>query len=186
MKKLLLVLLLSAASAFAQQSATGNITITAAPALSVKSSTVSCNVSQPCTGSLQATGGVAPYTWKVSSGTLPSGFTFNSDGSFTWTPSAPVTGTVVQVTVTDSSGHSVSLNWTPGKGGTAVSEFDIYRNTNTCSPMTAIGSVTSSKTSYTDSNVSAGQKLCYGVTAKSSTGVESAMSNTAMTQVPTP
>lgn len=172
--------------ALAQNTATKNITIAAQAALSITSSQISCTVGQACSGNLLATGGMTPYTWTVSSGTVPSGFVLNADGSFAWTPSAVVAGSVVGFTVTDSAGHSVSLNWTPGSGGTAVAEFDIYRNLGGCSPLTDIGSVPASQKTYLDTKVSAGQTFCYGVTSKSAAGQESAMSNTTTVTVPTP
>lgn len=39
--------------------------------------------------SLTASGGVAPYTWAVSSGTLPAGLTLSAAGSISGTPTAP-------------------------------------------------------------------------------------------------
>ncbi|WP_174240918.1 putative Ig domain-containing protein, partial [Granulicella sp. S190] len=59
----------------------------------------------PYTATLNATGGTAPYTWSVTGGTLPAGFTLASNGSLSGTPttSANVSFTA---TVTDSSSPS--------------------------------------------------------------------------------
>jgi hypothetical protein len=51
---------------------------------SLPSGTQSVNYS----GSLQASGGTAPYTWTISSGNLPNGLTLNSNGTISGTPAA--------------------------------------------------------------------------------------------------
>jgi hypothetical protein len=54
--------------------------------------------------SLLATGGTPPYTWQLTSGTLPPGLTLHpSSGSITGTPTSPVSATPLTFTVTDSS-----------------------------------------------------------------------------------
>jgi hypothetical protein len=58
------------------------------------------NVAYPAT-TLQATGGVPPFTWALSSGALPTGLSLNPNGTITGTPT--VTGTFnFSVKVTDS------------------------------------------------------------------------------------
>jgi hypothetical protein len=57
-------------------------------------------VAYPST-TLQATGGVSPYTWVVDSGTLPSGLTLSSAGVISGTPTTPATYNF-DVTVQDS------------------------------------------------------------------------------------
>jgi Putative Ig domain len=62
---------------------------------------------------LAATGGVSPYTWSLTSGSLPAGLTLNaSTGAITGTPSASVGSTPLTFKVTDSS--------TPGLTQTAT------------------------------------------------------------------
>src|SRR5579863_3618777 len=58
------------------------------------------NVAYPST-TLQATGGIPPFTWTLESGGLPAGLTLNSDGSITGTPTANGTSTFT-VQVSDS------------------------------------------------------------------------------------
>jgi hypothetical protein len=54
--------------------------------------------------SLGASGGTTPYTWSISSGTLPSGLTLTaSSGQISGTPTAQVSSTPLTVKVTDSS-----------------------------------------------------------------------------------
>ena len=54
-------------------------------------------------GSLQAAGGVPPYTWALESGALPTGLTLDPGGTITGTPSVAGTSTVT-VAVTDATG----------------------------------------------------------------------------------
>ena len=62
---------------------------------------------------LAATGGVSPYTWSLTSGSLPAGLTLNaSTGAITGTPSSSVASTALTFKVTDSS--------TPGLTQTAA------------------------------------------------------------------
>ena len=58
------------------------------------------NVSSPFSVSPVATGGVPPYTWSLTSGTLPSGLKLAANGVISGTPTATVTKTVT-LTVTD-------------------------------------------------------------------------------------
>ena len=56
----------------------------------------------PYSATLAASGGVAPYTWSLASGSLPAGLTLDpSTGTIAGTPAAPGTSTFT-VTVTDS------------------------------------------------------------------------------------
>ncbi len=59
-------------------------------------------VNQPYGATLTATGGTSPYTWSVTSGTLPTGLTLDATtGQVSGTPSAAVTATPLTFTVTD-------------------------------------------------------------------------------------
>ena len=92
----------------------GNSTSTANPDPSspVKISTSSLPTGQLGTAyntSLTATGGVLPYTWSLTSGTLPAGLTLNAPtGAITGTPSAAVASTPLTFMVTDSSKPAVT------------------------------------------------------------------------------
>lgn len=191
MKRILTIALgiaLLAAPAMAQNTATGTLTITAVPALTVKSTAISCTVGEACAGTLQATGGVSPYTWKIASGTAPAGFVLNTDGSFAWTPSAAVSAAKVTVQVTDSSGHSVTVSWNAGKCLTGscspAAGYDVYRGAADCGTMTRQNGKPITGMLYDDVTVAAGQSYCYGATAQDAEGRESAMSNTSVVKVP--
>lgn len=58
---------------------------------------------QPYNGSLAATGGAAPYTFAITSGSLPIGMTFGTDGVFGGT-STDTTERTLTITVTDAFG----------------------------------------------------------------------------------
>jgi Putative Ig domain len=62
-------------------------------------------------GVLEASGGVSPYTWAVTAGSLPDGLTLDPNaGTITGTPAADSVGDdSFSVTATDSSGASASL-----------------------------------------------------------------------------
>jgi Putative Ig domain len=69
----------------------------------------------PYSQTLQATGGVQPYTWSLESGTLPPGFSFSSSGVLSGTPppgSGSTMGTVYSFTVrvTDSQSPTKAYN----------------------------------------------------------------------------
>ena len=68
-------------------------------ALSITSTSLPAGtVAQAYSTTLAATGGTAPYTWTLASGTLPTGLTLSSAGQISGTPSAAATFTfTVQV-----------------------------------------------------------------------------------------
>jgi Putative Ig domain/Subtilase family len=70
-------------------------TLTVVPALSITTTSLaSGQADMAYTATLAATGGVAPYTWTVSGGTLPAGLTLSSSGAISGTPAAASTGSV--------------------------------------------------------------------------------------------
>ena len=85
-------------------SKTLTISVSAPPALtiaptSLPTATIGTSYSQ----TLQATGGVPPYSWRVTAGSLPAGLSLSSAGVISGTPTGTVTSTSnFTVTVTDS------------------------------------------------------------------------------------
>ena len=72
-------------------------------------------VGTPYSSSLSATGGIAPYKFAISAGTLPASLTLNpATGAITGTPTAVVQGAAANLTatVTDSTGASATANGT--------------------------------------------------------------------------
>jgi putative Ig domain-containing protein/Big-like domain-containing protein len=62
---------------------------------------------RPYSQSLQATGGVPPYTWSIASGSLGQGLNLSADGHISGTPATPGTSVFV-VRATDSAQQSVT------------------------------------------------------------------------------
>jgi hypothetical protein len=61
---------------------------------------------------LAATGGKAPLSWAVSTGTLPAGLTLASDGAISGTPTATAAATPITFTVSDSSAPALTQSVT--------------------------------------------------------------------------
>jgi hypothetical protein len=128
------------------------------------------------TDTVRAVGGVAPYSFSVVQGSLPSGLTLNaSTGAITGT--TPATGSVFRIRVTDSSTPPV----------TAESPFTIYVGT-TRITTTATPPVGSTGTAYSFDVDSTGTGNCFaialgslppGLSINSSTGIISGTPATA-------
>ena len=90
--------------------------ITVNPTLSISTTSLtSGSVGVPYSGTLTAVGGVPPYTWSLTSGSLPAGLTLSTSGFITGTPTAQGTQTfTVQVSdsATPASTASASLSLT--------------------------------------------------------------------------
>ncbi|MFZ3265575.1 MAG: putative Ig domain-containing protein [Terriglobales bacterium] len=87
------------------QTATKQLSITVNPQLSVTTSSLAGGVvGTAYNQTLAATGGLTPYSWAVTVGSLPAGLSLNSStGAITGTPTGPFVGTTsFTVTVTDS------------------------------------------------------------------------------------
>ena len=87
------------------KTATANLTIVVNPAISVTTTSLPAGVigTAYAGATLQAAGGVTPYTWAVTTGSLPAGLSLNtSTGAISGTPGGTLVGTVnFTVTVTD-------------------------------------------------------------------------------------
>jgi Putative Ig domain len=81
------------------QKTTLSLQIEQPPALAITTTTLpTAFTASAYNGSLQASGGIPPYTWSITSGQLPSGLTFGSNGAITGTPIF-VTSSPAQFTV---------------------------------------------------------------------------------------
>ena len=65
--------------------AVASSSLTAAPTITT-STLPSATVGQPYSATLQATGGLAPYTWSLNDGALPTGLTLSTSGLISGTP----------------------------------------------------------------------------------------------------
>ena len=109
-------------------------------------------------------------------------------------PVSPAGTVSIAVTNTDSQSaalasaftyfHTVTLLWTDGSSG--VSGFNVYRSPTSGGPYARLNSALLSGTSFSDSQVQAGQTYFYVTTAVNSSNAESAYSNQAQTIVPSP
>lgn len=90
-------------------SAPASVNLAITPPTVVINTTTLANATQnvPYTASLSASGGTAPYSYSIASGTLPSGMALTPTGSLTGTPTAPGT-TSFTVRVTDSQNFQAS------------------------------------------------------------------------------
>jgi hypothetical protein len=119
----------------AVQSATGAIAITVSPAashISITTGNLSATVSVAFSQALAATGGTPPYTWSITSGSLPAGLSLNS-GVISGTPTTAGTSTITllvtdsnnltasaSITITVNSPQAPSVTVTVGTPGTPV------------------------------------------------------------------
>ena len=95
------------------QSVTANLSITVNPQLAITTTTLSSGVlSVAYSQTLAATGGISPYTWSISTGSLPTGLSLNaSTGAITGTPTAAGTSSfTAKVTDSESPTHSATAN----------------------------------------------------------------------------
>jgi hypothetical protein len=120
------------------------LTVTYTPGLTLTTSSLACaQVSTAYTTSLFATGGVAPYTWTVSSGTLNTGLSLSQTGSpahgvISGTPSSSGQSRTFTIQVTDSAltpaTHTFTLLTNAAAGCTGVhAYFDALKATDTYS-----------------------------------------------------
>jgi hypothetical protein len=176
-----------------------SVTIAAAPALQITTTTLPNGAEgSPYDTTVSATGGTPPYTWSISSGSLPStvalaATTGNISGtpstSGTFTPTLRVTDSANN-TVTQSysftisgTAYSVLLNWTasPSEG---VTGYNVYRSTASGSGYAKITSSPVGGSTYTDATVVDGQIYYYVVTSVDATGDESAYSEDVQMNIP--
>lgn len=93
---------------------TATKTITVNQPLSITTTSLtSGTIGVPYTGSLAASGGVPPYTWSITSGTLPAGLTLAANGVITGTPTTQESQTfTVQVSDSQTPASTVSATLT--------------------------------------------------------------------------
>ena len=181
-----------------------NLTIAAAPS-PVQITTTSLPSGQVNTAystTLAASNGATPYSWSITSGSLPAGLTLTAaTGAISGTPTTAGTSSFT-VKVTDSgspatsasanlsitvnpaaSSHSVLLNWTasPSQG---VTGYNVYRSTTSGTGYAKINSSAVGGLSYTDSTVSNSTTYYYVTTSVDNSGDESTYSQEVQMIIP--
>ena len=152
-------------------------------------------------GVITATGGCAPYSWKLTSGALPPGVTMKVSSSttsvtlsgtptktatYSFTVSASGCGGGVakasyKVVVQAGANHIVDLSWKASTTSDVVG-YNVYRGPDGKS-WAKIKSLAAS-TAYTDSTVANSSTYYYAATAVDINGLESKKSNIAKSVVP--
>ena len=186
------------------QTATKSLTFTAAaangPVQITTTSVPAGQVSVAYSTTLQASEGTTPYTWSISSGSLPAGLTLSAGGIISGTPTtsgsstfavkvtdsgSPATSATASFSITVSAGsaYSVLLNWTasPSSG---VTGYNVYRSTVNGSGYAKINSSPVAGLTYTDGTVAASQTYYYVTTAVDAAGGESGYSEVFQAIIP--
>jgi len=103
----------------ATKTGTATLTVPAAPAVTTGALAAGA-VGTPYLQSMAASGGVAPYAWTITSGTLPACLTMNAAGVISGTPTASCVGTTnLTFKVTDS-GTATALSATSASLGLTI------------------------------------------------------------------
>jgi hypothetical protein len=96
-------------------------------AVSTGGTSIQWNTGSPVGGSLNASGGIGPYSWGIVTGSLPSGVTLGSNGTLLGTPT--VTGTfTLTAQATDANGNSDTQLFTLAVTSTVAFAVEITRN----------------------------------------------------------
>ncbi|MGH9735265.1 MAG: putative Ig domain-containing protein, partial [Candidatus Acidiferrales bacterium] len=149
---------------------------------------------------LYAGGGTTPYTWTISSGSLPTGLTMSTTGDISGTPTAAgaftftakvtdssspakTATTSFTLTVTQGTAYSVSVSWTasPSSG---VAGYNVYRSTTSGTDYVKINSAVVGSLGYVDGTLQDGTTYYYVITAVDSSGNESGYSTQCSVAVP--
>jgi hypothetical protein len=188
------------------QTATKALTLTIAaapnPVQITTTSLPSAQVSSSYSTTLAASNGTTPYSWSITSGSLPAGLTLTAaTGVISGTPTtagtssftvkvtdsgSPATSASANLSITVASGgssYSVLLNWTasPSQG---VTGYNVYRSLTSGTGYVKINSSAVGGLSYTDSTVSNSTTYYYVTTSVDSSGDESGYSEEVQMIIP--
>ena len=110
----------AAGTVYVANSADDAVSVITDPVITTTSPLPPGTVGTPYITTLHATGGVSPWTWAITSGSLPAGLRLSTGGTITGTPATPGTRTFT-VRVTDQDGNTATKSLTldprcPGPG----------------------------------------------------------------------
>ncbi|BBH45774.1 putative Ig domain-containing protein [Pseudomonas sp. KU43P] len=153
--------------------ATVSVTVTAPTIVLTPTSIPGATVASAYSATLVASGGIAPYTYSLSAGTLPAGITLSAAGVLSGTPTAAGSFNFT-VTATDNTGFS----------GTQAYSFSVGQPAPVAGNLTLTVAANSSANPVTLS-LSGGPAASVAVASNASNGVASA-SGTSITYTPNP
>lgn len=143
------------------------------PGLTITTSALpAATISVSYSGTLQASGGKAPYSWSVTGGTLPDGLSLASAGEISGTPTQKGNFTF-QTQVKDSSGHSSSTNFSLQVTGPPPGISSVSPETGSTSGGTSV--------TISGKNLQSGATVTFGGIAGTSVDVTSSSQMTAVT-----
>jgi hypothetical protein len=168
------------------QSATATFTLTVAAAgtpLSISSTSVSGGtINATYSSALSASGGTTPYTWSITSGSLPAGLSIASNGAISGTPTTAGTSTFT-ASVSDSSSpvqsKSVNLSLVVAPAPLSVTTSSLPAGAASTAYSTQLAA-TGGTPAYTWS-IASGSSLPAGLTLAATTGIISGTPTTAGT-----
>jgi len=159
-------------------------------------------VSTPYSAVIQATGGCTPYSWAITSGSLPAGVSKKPSNTttaldLTGTPTTAASysftvlvrdcgghesSAVYKTVIQASANHVVDLKWKPSSS-TDVSGYNVYRSPDRVTWKKANVSLIP-WTTYSDSMVSNGSTYYYAATSVDTYGRESSKSTAIRVSIP--
>ena len=110
--------------------------------------------------------------------------TTSANLSFASNASTPSVSEAVAGAGTTAPTHSVDLSW--NASSSSVAGYNVYRGNQAAGPFTKVNSVLDAATTYTDTNVQAGQTYYYVATSVDGGGTESGYSSAVSVVIPTP
>ena len=101
----------AAGTAYVANSGAGTVSVIAHPVITTTSPLPPGTAGTPYTTTLHAAGGIAPWTWAITGGSLPAGLALSPGGTITGTPTAPGTSTFT-AQATDHDGNTATESLT--------------------------------------------------------------------------
>jgi hypothetical protein len=177
------------------------ISATVQPPTIITSSLPAGETNTSYSSSLSASGGVLPYTWSITTGSLPAGLTLSaSAGTITGVPTATGTSTFtvqvadssspaktatasLSISVTAGTAHSVYLT-IGASSSPGVTGYNIYRSNVSGTGYLKITPTPITSLNYSDATVDNGQTYYYVATAVDGSGDESGYSDEVQMVIP--